>query len=54
MNDIFGLPINSRKLIKTSFNDKEQANKRSNILGVDQDAELKTHMVLDRRITLKV
>ena len=48
VNDIFGLPINPRKLIRTSFNNKELVMKWRKIMGVGDDDELKTHIVLDR------
>ena len=48
VNDIFGLPINPCKLIRTSFKNKELVMKWRKILGASDDDELKTHMVLDR------
>ena len=48
VNDIFGLPINPRKLIRMSFNNKDLVMKRRKFLGVGDDDELKTHMILDR------
>ena len=44
VNDIFGLPINPRKLIRMSFNNKDLVKWRK-ILGAGHDDELKTHMV---------
>ena len=47
-NDIYGLPINPRKLIRTSFNDKELVMKWRKTLGVGEDDKLKKIMVLDK------
>ena len=48
VNDIFGLPINPRKLIRMSFNNKELVMKWRRFLGAGDDDKLKPHMVLDR------
>jgi hypothetical protein len=48
VHDILGLPMNQRNFIQSSFNNKELVARWRHFLGVGDDEELKTYMILDK------